>query len=72
MKLVYESSGREVQVNDEVDMPNGLTVTVKDIQKPAHGGSTGRVYVRAPGASFNSGYYPSVIGAKWIDRDDQF
>lgn len=72
MKLIYEDSGKEVSKGDKVGMHNhdGL-VEVTDIVKPHHGGSTGRVYVQPAGASRSTGYYPSVIGAKWIEREDQ-
>lgn len=72
MKLVYESSGVEVKEGDEANLKDGKPVIVTSIEKPRHGGSTGRVHVRVAGTARNTGYYPSVIGAKWIDRDDQF
>lgn len=70
MKLVYESSGLEVKIGDSVTLRNGLNVKVLSVEKPHKPSSTGRVYVDG---EFNGspGYYPSVIGAKWIEREDQ-
>lgn len=70
MKLVYETNGNEVKEGDTVHLRDEA-VTVTSIIKPAHGGSTGRVYV-APKGMRSVGFFPSVIGAKWIEREDQF
>ncbi|MBM3853203.1 MAG: hypothetical protein FJ399_08595 [Verrucomicrobia bacterium] len=46
---------------------------VTAIQRPRHPASTGRVYV-APSmkkAAEAQGYFPSVIGATWIEREDR-
>ena len=67
MKLVYEATGIEVKVGDTVIPHNWEPTTVQGIEKPKHGGSTGRIYLGPDGV----GRYPSVIGAKWIEREDQ-
>lgn len=71
MKLVYTmDKTREVKVGHEVMTRQGAAIVTK-IEKPHKPASTGRVYVRSPAARFSQGYYPSVIGAEWIDREDQ-
>lgn len=70
MRLVYDKTGIEVQEGDKVETSRAELVTVTSIEKPRHGGSTGRVYVENENGG-RSGYYPSVVGAKWIEREDQ-
>lgn len=74
MRLVYEDTGVEVKNGDEVETFRGAKVNVVHIEKPKHGGSTGRVYVKdidATNDTHCAGYFPSVIGAEWIEREDQ-
>lgn len=77
MRLVYDKTGTEVKIGDFATTFRGETVIVSGIEKPRHGGSTGRVYVREDKVRergsivFDQGYFPSVIGATWIDREDQ-
>jgi hypothetical protein len=70
MRLVYEKTGIEVQEGDKVETSRNEKVTVTSIEKPRHGGSTGRVYVEYENGS-RGGYYPVVVGAHWIEREDQ-
>lgn len=76
MKLVYEKSGKPVQIGDRVTTGRGEKYYLQNIELPRHGGSTGRVYVSKTknprgGAFSTMSYFPSVIGAKWIGREDQ-
>lgn len=77
MKLVYQSTGLEVKVGDRVDVSreNDLHsefVYITAIQRPRTPASTGRVYAqREGGPDYSAGFFPSVIGAKWIEREDQ-
>lgn len=70
MRLIYSGTDTEVKISDKTICHNLGEVIVTEIIKPKHGGSTGRVYVKyddyAP-----VGYYPSVINAEWIEREDQ-
>ena len=75
MKLVYEASGEEVAKGDIVTV-RGKEYVVDAIEKPRHAGSTGRVYIKGTNTESASiagsfGYYPSVIKARWIEREDQ-
>lgn len=76
MKLIYEATGEEVKVGDRGIMLRGEEhdrVVVTAIERPRHPGSTGRIYV-APSeekAFEAQGYFPSVFGAVWIEREDQ-
>ena len=78
MKLIYDATNRAdhaagsaVQVGDEATTFRGEIVTVLGISKPTHRASTGRVTVGDKDANWTMEYFPSVIGALWIDREDQ-
>ena len=78
MKLVYthdnrsdHADGSAVQVGDEALTFRGEIVTVLGISKPTHVASTGRVTVGDKDANWTMEYFPSVIGAVWIDREDR-
>jgi hypothetical protein len=70
MRLVYEKTNKEVRVGDTVTLRDGEEVMIGRIEKPHKPSSTGKVYVTFNNASTQS-YYPSVVGAKWIDREDR-
>lgn len=65
MKLVYDETGKEVQVGDVAKTFRDEVVTVTGVEEPRHSGSTGRVYVKFDGADRSREFFPSVIGAKW-------
>lgn len=75
MKLVYDLDGTEVCVGDEVQVDKTTRVVVEAIVKPHKPSSTGRVRVRMLEPESEKGakleWFPSVIRAKWIDREDQ-
>jgi hypothetical protein len=72
MKLVYRlgSPTHEVKIGDRVTTFRGEHGTLIGIEKPHKPSSTGRVTVRMD-SGYESSFYPSVIGAEWIERDDQ-
>lgn len=75
MKLIYEATGEEVKVGDRVILRGQeyARVVITAIERPRHPASSGRIYV-APSkekAFEAQGYFPSVFGAKWIEREDQ-
>jgi uncharacterized Zn finger protein len=72
MKLIYEETGKEVKIGDVVIIDRKRH-EVTGIQKPHKPSSTGRVYVEAKSKKLwgAMSYFPSVIGAKWIEREDQ-
>lgn len=75
MKLVYDDTGEEVQVGDTARTFRGDEIRVAAVVLPAHGGSTGRVYVKYVDDWMKPvntrEFFPSVIGATWVDREDQ-
>ncbi|WP_454727767.1 MULTISPECIES: hypothetical protein [Cupriavidus] len=71
MRLIYTQTHEPVRLDDVVTTTKGQTCVVKGFQKPRHGGSTGRVLVVIDGHAEPQAYYPSVIGAEWIEREDQ-
>lgn len=75
MKLVYtHEKTRKVLIGDSVQVGkvDDTIYTVTGIEKPKTPASTGRVYVMEDDSDAEPrGYYPSVIGAEWIDREDR-
>jgi len=71
MKLVFKSTGQEPTIGQALTDFRGEQATLKSIEKPRHGGSTGRVYVQPFESDWTQGYYPSVFGLEWIEREDQ-
>jgi hypothetical protein len=78
MRLVYTEDNLKNKKGDEVkcyDIVTGHNFEkngeVQQIEKPRHGGSTGRVHISHDSGATSHGVYPSVIGAAWIERDDQ-
>lgn len=67
MKLVYDKTGEPVKVGDTVSI-RGQRGTVTDINKPHKPSSTGRIYVKI--GSLTHEFFPGVIGATWVERED--
>jgi hypothetical protein len=68
MKLIYCATNQEVKVGD---LTNFGTIT--DIVKPHKPASTGRVYITFDPDKPESTreYFPGVIDAVWIEREDR-
>ena len=67
MKLIYETTGKEVQSGDIAHDFRGKPAVVTGWQLPAHEGSTGRVHIKEMTDNACEGtYYPSVYGMKWV------
>lgn len=71
MKLIYESTGEQVRVGDEVTLDDGRTVKVTHFSEPHKPSSSGKVCVMDRGDDSQCEYYVSVIGARWINREDR-
>ena len=74
MRLVYESNGREVKVGDLVKTFRGDRVVVTFFREPHKPSSSGKVCVKRASLARQESereYGVGVIGAKWIDREDQ-
>lgn len=72
LTMIYtsdEEHGTIVQVGDKLTL-DGETVTVTDLIPPHKPASSGFVQVRHENG-FTMRYYPSVIGAEWINRTDR-
>ena len=72
MKLVYDiTNNPPVKLGDPV-IVSGTPYYVMSIVKPHKPSSTGRVLCKAmTEEAWICEWYPSVIGAKWIEREDQ-
>lgn len=74
MRLVNTKTGQELAIGDKVTTNDGEVGTLVDITKPKHGGSTGRVAVKLDGAAdpnWTNYWYPNVVNAEWIEREDR-
>ncbi len=65
MKLVYENTGRCVKEGDTVKTFRGDNCQIVSFVKPHKSSSTGLIYVKQNNSVM--GFYPSVVGATWID-----
>lgn len=69
MRLIYTGTNNEVKCGDIVHL-NSIPYSITGFDKPHKPSSTGKVYVKEmvePG--FSMQYYPSVIGAQWVDAE---
>lgn len=69
MRLVYESTGKPVEIGDRVKSFRGEPYEVVRIEGPRRSGSTGRLWVRNDSMrpTDETSYFPSVFGAEWSD-----
>lgn len=70
MRLIYSGTDTEVKIGDIATLHNcERSVVVESIQRPHKPSSTGRINVIIDG--YPQSYFPSVINAEWIEREDQ-
>lgn len=65
MKLIYTETGELVKVGDTAKTFRGRSVEVKSFDKPHKPSSSGHVETSA------GRFYVGVIGAAWVEREDQ-
>jgi hypothetical protein len=66
-KLVHKETGAELKIGDIVHTYSGDSCRITCFREPQKLGSTGRVYVKFSDDSFESSFFPSVIGAEFVD-----
>lgn len=72
MKLVYLATGLPVKIGDKVRTSREADCTVSFFREPHKPSSEGHVTVLFEGDPRQSAeYYVSIIGAKWVDREDR-
>ena len=71
MMLIYTKNNSPVYVGDIVLLNDDEEFEITSITEPHKPSSTGRVNGRLRGADHEISYFPSVIGAVWINREDQ-
>ena len=75
MRLVYtDNPTREVKIGDEIKAVRGglgEVFIVESFSKPHKPSSSGKVSVIVDGHCGSCEYFVSVLGAEWVDRDDQ-
>ena len=71
-RLIYVATGELVKRDDKITLRDGEIRTVGHFAPPHKANSEGKVTVHA-GADDLHGreYYVSIIGAKWVGREDQ-
>jgi hypothetical protein len=67
MRLVNEKTGQPVKVGDVVKTFRGEQVMVTSLHPPHKINSSGHVTCRSIGKKWTQEFYPSVIGARYID-----
>lgn len=71
MQLIHIKTNQPVKTGDVAHTFDGEAVVVTGWREPHHAGSTGRVYVKFMNDSgWVTEFYPSVINAKWVERND--
>ena len=73
MRLINKETRNEVKIGDTVETFRGEEGIVTGIDEPRKSGSTGRVYIKFeyPNAKLTREFFPGVIGAEWIEREDR-
>lgn len=74
MRLVYKKDGKEVKIGDTIDIgrtPEEKEVEVMYFRPPHKPSSSGKVSVKFVASPRSQEFYVSVIGAEWIEREDQ-
>lgn len=70
MRLIYTDTGAPVQLGDQVQTFRGERAILLGIGEPHKPSSTGRVYIQLADSGASREFFPSVIGAEWIERGD--
>jgi hypothetical protein len=76
MRLVYKTTGSEVEIGDVIPLKDDaldLSARVMFFRPPHKPSSSGKVSVTVLGNEnqFSAEYYVGVIGAEWIEREDR-
>lgn len=71
MKLVYTKTQVEVKVGDIITEDDGTQLKVEHFRQPHKPSSSGKVTVSCEGENYQMEYFVGVIGAEWIEREDQ-
>ena len=71
MKLIFTETGNEVKLGDMARTFRDEEVKVVGIDAPDKSSSTGRITVRFSDGGASQSFFPSVIDAEWIDREDR-
>lgn len=73
MRLVHKKTGEPVKAGDKITSFRGEEAVLVDKYKPDASNALGRVYVRWSDGpeDVQIGFYPSVFGLEWVDREDR-
>jgi len=70
--LVDENTNEVIPIGSERKTFRGQVVIVEHFAPPDRDGSTGRVYVKFKTGEDIRDFYPSVIGAKIIEKPEEY
>jgi hypothetical protein len=70
VKLIYTKTGQPVNAGDVVTTRDGSEYRLDFYREPHKPSSTGRVYITPLAGGCQREFFPSVIGAEWIERED--
>lgn len=70
MRLVYRKNGKAVEVGDKVKIRDD-EYEVTYFREPHSSNSSGKITVRGEGDEFSNEYYVGIVGAVWVEREDQ-
>jgi hypothetical protein len=71
MRLIYTKTGEPVRLGDHVETFRGERAILLGMSEPHKPSSTGRVYIQLEESKASREFFPSVIGADWIERTDR-
>jgi hypothetical protein len=67
LRLVNTSTGKPLKLGDAVETFRGERAILLGIAEPHKPASTGRVYIQFDGTTYAREFFPSVIGAEWVN-----
>lgn len=73
MNLIYNHNQESVEVGDIIEL-NDMTVKVRYFREPHKPSSSGKISVdvlNVDGENVCREFYVGVLGARWINREDQ-
>lgn len=68
MVLVHETTGKVATKNMKVKTFRGKPGTLVSWEEPKHENSSGRIYVKHAGDSFDCQYFPGVCNLKFVEE----
>lgn len=71
MRLIDKTTRNEINIGDIVSTSKGEQVEVIHFREPHKASSSGKVSVKSVAHGWSQEFFVGVIGAEWIEREDQ-